>query len=139
MIQNGQIFDYILHPPEVAKSESIADDDEKLCYSATLVRTYSFNDSESKQSGDAITAISCKPGEEMNQLSAITVFNHPESSGFSIVPLSFDKNEQSSVNYGIGKSLIRLNLNQILITTIFYRLQVCRYLDFSRKGRPKIW
>lgn len=58
----------------------------------------------------------------MNQLSAITVFNHPESSGFSIVPLSFDKNEQSSVNYGIGKSLIRLNLNQILITTIFYRL-----------------
>lgn len=98
---NGQIFDYILHPPEVAKSESIADDDEKLCYSATLVRTYSFNDSESKQSGDAITAISCKPGEEMNQLSAITVFNHPESSGFSIVPLSFDKNEQSSVNYGI--------------------------------------
>lgn len=58
----------------------------------------------------------------MDQLSAITVSNHPESSGFSIVPLSFDKNGQSSVNYSTGKSLTGLNLNQILIITIFYRL-----------------
>ena len=102
MTQNGQIFDYILHPPEAVKSESVADGDEKLCYSAILVRTYSFSDSESKQSGNVITAILCKPGEEINQLSAITVSNHPESSGFSIVPLSFDKDEQNSADYSTG-------------------------------------
>ncbi|KAL7324428.1 hypothetical protein PS15p_209621 [Mucor circinelloides] len=97
---NGQIFDYTLHPPESAPSESIPDGDERLCYSATLVRTYNLRKDDLKQSGNIVTAISCKS----DQLSAITISNHPESSGLSIVPLSFDQDGESAVDYSIDST-----------------------------------
>ena len=84
-------------------SESIADDDERLCYSATLVRTYSLSKDDLKQSGTIVTAIACKPDQDTDQLLAITISNHPQSSGFSIVPLSFDDQDgESTVDYSTG-------------------------------------
>ncbi|GAN10288.1 conserved hypothetical protein [Mucor ambiguus] len=98
---NGQIFDYILHPPESVPSESIPDGDERLCYSATLAHTYNLSKDNSKQSGTTVTAISCKPDQDTHQLSAIIISNHPQSSGFSIVPLLPDQEGESAVDYSI--------------------------------------
>ncbi|KAI8637841.1 hypothetical protein BD408DRAFT_374442 [Parasitella parasitica] len=96
---NGHVFDYRLHPPEACTSESISNNDEKLCYSAILFRTYILNNDRPKHGGSVISAVFCRPGEEIDQLSAITISNHPESSGFSIVALSSEKQEQDSVTY----------------------------------------
>lgn len=85
-------------------SEPIPDGDERLYYSASLVRTYNLSKDDLKQRGTIVTAIACKPGQDTHQLSAITVSNHPESSGFSIVPLSFDDQAgESTVDYSTGR------------------------------------
>ncbi|KAF1801131.1 hypothetical protein FB192DRAFT_1284000 [Mucor lusitanicus] len=71
-----------------------------LCYSATLVRTYNLSKGDLQQSGTIVTAVLCKPDQQDTpQLSAIAISNHPVASGFSIVPLSFEQEGESAVDY----------------------------------------
>lgn len=54
--------------------------------------------------GNTITSIISTPGEP-DQLSAITISNHPYSSGYSVVPLRYDQpgTENESIDYSVGK------------------------------------
>jgi hypothetical protein len=54
--------------------------------------------------GNTITCILSAPGEP-EQLSAITVSNHPYSSGYSIVPLHYNPSETANelIDYTVGE------------------------------------
>ncbi|CAO3613085.1 unnamed protein product [Mucor hiemalis] len=106
----GQFFGKYRFVIWTMNGEAVPEGDHSLYYSATLVRTYHFENNHSVHPGTVITTILSKLDTEHDKLFALTLCNHPEFSGYVVLPLTFVEKlsdpveEQSPVTYNIAST-----------------------------------
>ncbi|KAI8388612.1 WD40-repeat-containing domain protein [Radiomyces spectabilis] len=80
--QNGDIYDYVLHPPQGVKTGSMASNEQQLYYTETLVQSYSMDENACGMPESRFTAVYEDTSDGM--IALLSVANDIERSTYGI-------------------------------------------------------